>query len=209
MQVGYARVSTDDQRMDLQKDALIQAGVDPVRIYEEFVSGVRTRRPQLEECLKSLRKGDMLLVWRLDRLGRSVPELIRILEDLKERGVEFRSLTESIDTSSAVGKMIFHMLAAFAEFERNLISERTKAGLKAARARGHRGGRKSSITPGKLRAIKTMLADPMTTMGEVSKDMGISRPAIYRALKRDKEEQMAKELADNPGRPVPPHGSGP
>ncbi|KKN77934.1 hypothetical protein LCGC14_0354990 [marine sediment metagenome] len=195
MFLGYARVSTDDQVMDLQRDALVKAGVDPGQVYEEQVSGVKTKRPQLDACLKSLRKGDTLIVWRLDRLGRSVPELIAILEDLDVRGVGFRSLTESIDTTTAAGKMIFHMLAAFAEFERNLISERTKAGLKAARARGHRGGRRSKVRPRMLTAIKTMLEDPTCTMAEVADNFKVSRASIYRALQRDAEEQKAKELA--------------
>ena len=147
MLFGYARVSTDDQLLNLQTDAMEKAGVASERIYHEHVSGIKTKRPQLVECLRSLREGDVLIVWRLDRLGRSVPELIKIMLELQQRGIEFKSLSEAIDTSTATGKMIFHMLAAFAEFERNLISERTKAGLKAARARGHRGGRKSKIGP--------------------------------------------------------------
>ncbi|MBW2675102.1 MAG: recombinase family protein [Deltaproteobacteria bacterium] len=194
MLFGYARVSTDDQSLDLQKDCLIKSGVALEQIYEEHVSGVKTNRPQLTECLRSLREGDVLVVWRLDRLGRSVPELIKIMVDLQKRGVEFRSLTESIDTSTATGKMVFHMLAAFAEFERNLISERTKAGLKAARARGHRGGRKPKLNAKHLKAAKAMLGDPTTTMQEVADTLGVSRATVYRALEREKEPTTMKQL---------------
>lgn len=194
MLVGYARVSTEDQLLNLQTDALKKAGVDETRIYHEQVSGVKTKRPQLKECLRSLREGDTLVVWRLDRLGRSVPELINIMSDLQKRNIEFRSLSEAIDTSSAAGKMIFHMLAAFAEFERNLISERTRAGLKAARARGHRGGRKPKVDAKMLKAAKAMLGDPTVTMQEVADTLKVSRAAIYRALQRENEAASAKEL---------------
>lgn len=194
MLIGYARVSTDDQMLDLQLDALIKAGVETDRIYEEQVSGVKTRRPQLAECLRSLREGDVLVVWRLDRLGRSVPELIKIMEDLQSRDIGFRSLSEAIDTTTAAGKMIFHMLAAFAEFERNLISERTKAGLKAARARGHRGGRKPKVDEKMLKAAKAMLGDPTVTMEDVAKTLNVSRAAIYRAFQREKQADELKAL---------------
>ncbi len=194
MLFGYARVSTEDQLMNLQVDAMKNAGVDESRIYQEHVSGVKTMRPQLAECLKALREGDTLIVWRLDRLGRSVPELIKIMLELQKRGVEFKSLTEAIDTSTATGKMVFHMLAAFAEFERNLISERTKAGLKAARARGHRGGRKPKINDKMMKAARAMLADPTVTMQEVADTLHVSRAAIYRAFKRRNEADELKKL---------------
>ncbi|HFH3023339.1 recombinase, partial [Pseudomonas aeruginosa] len=136
--LGYARVSTDDQTTALQADALAKAGCS--RIYTDKASGKSTAaRPQLEECLADLREGDTLVVWRLDRLGRSVPDLVRIVGELERKGVGFKSLTESIDTSTASGTLIFHMFAAIAEFERNLIQERTQAGLAAARARGRVG----------------------------------------------------------------------
>lgn len=194
MLIGYARVSTDDQRLDLQIDALTKAGVDKDRIYQEQVSGVKTKRPVLIECLKSLRPDDVLVVWRLDRLGRSLIELIKILGDLHERKIGFRSLNESIDTTNAVGRMVFHMLGAIAQFERDLISERTKAGLKAARARGYRGGRKPKVTPQMMKAAKAMLGDPMITMGEVAKTLNVSPAAMYRAFARDKDVQNLKEL---------------
>lgn len=194
MLFGYARVSTEDQLLNLQTDALTKAGVANEQIYHEQVSGVKTKRPQLTECLRSMREGDVLIVWRLDRLGRSVPELIRIMVDLEKRGIQFKSLSEAIDTTTVAGKMVFHMLAAFAEFERNLISERTKAGLKAARARGHRGGRPPKVTPKKLKIVKALLGDPTVTMQEASEAIGVSRAAVYRALKREGDAASAKEL---------------
>ena len=194
MQVGYARISTEDQKLDLQIDALKRVGIEEDRIYQEQVSGVKTKRPQLAECIRSLRDGDTLVVWRLDRLGRSLPELIKIMTELQDRGIGFRSLNESIDTTTSVGKLVFHMLGAVAQFERDLISERTKAGLAAARARGHRGGRKPKVTPKMLKAARTLLADPTTTMQEVASTLGVSRAAIYRAFQREGEELKAKEL---------------
>jgi len=189
--MGYARVSTDDQRLDLQQDALSQAGVANDNVYQEQVSGVATKRPELEHLKKALRPGDTLVVWKLDRLGRSVKELIALTEWLRERDIELVSIKDNIDTTTAVGKMVFHMLAAFAQFERDIISERTKAGLAAARARGHRGGRKPKITPNMLRAMEAMLDEPTTTMTEVAEHFQISRAAIYRARQRrmQKEQQ--------------------
>lgn len=177
--LGYARVSTDDQTTALQADALAKAGC--ARIYSDKASGKSTAaRPQLEECLADLREGDTLVVWRLDRLGRSVPDLVRIVGELERKGVGFRSLTESIDTSSASGKLIFHMFAAIAEFERNLIQERTQAGLAAARARGRVGGRKPKLDAKQIRHIKTLLSDPNTSVAELAKDYGVSRTTIYK-----------------------------
>ena len=195
MLIGYARVSSEDQKLDLQRDALIKAGVQPDRIYDENVSGVKTRRPQLTECLRSLREGDVLIVCRLDRLGRSLVELVQISQELENRGIELRSLSESIDTTTAAGKMVFAVFAAVAQFERDLISERTKAGLKAARARGHRGGRKPKMTPKQLKLAKIMLDDPTVTHQEVADASGVSRATLYRTLAREKKEFEGKELA--------------
>lgn len=195
MMIGYARVSTEDQKLDLQKDALIRAGIEADCIYAEHVSGVKTKRPKLDECLKALREGDILVVWRLDRLGRSLPELIRILDTLQRKGIGFRSLNESIDTTTAVGRMVFHMMAAIAQFERDLISERTKAGLKAARARGHRGGRKPKMDAKKIKMAKAMLGDPTVTMAEVAAALNVCQATIYRALAREREPLKAKQLA--------------
>jgi len=194
MEIGYARVSTDDQRLDLQIAALEKAGIPEDRIYKEHVSGVSTKRPQLTECMKAMREGDLLVVWRLDRLGRSLPDLIKILSDLQARGIGFRSLNESIDTTTAVGRMVFHMMGAIAQFERDIISERTKAGLTAARARGHRGGRKSKVTPAMLRAAKAMLLDPLITAQEAADALKIGRASLYRALAKDREAGDLKAM---------------
>lgn len=153
--IGYARVSTDDQHLDLQRDALQQAGCSV--IYEEAASGKSAARPELEQCRKALRAGDTLVVWRLDRLGRSLHDLVQIVAELEQRGVHFESLTEKIETGSASGKLQFHVFAALAEFERGLIRERTQAGLAAARARGRAGGRKPKLDDQQVREIKALL----------------------------------------------------
>jgi DNA invertase Pin-like site-specific DNA recombinase len=194
MLIGYARVSTDDQKLDLQLDALKAAGICEGAIYQEYVSGVATKRPQLAECLRALRKGDVLVIWKLDRLGRSLAELIKISKELEEREIGLRSLTDQIDTTTAGGRLIFHVFGAVAQFERDIISERTKAGLRAARARGHRGGRKTKISPEKLKAAKVLLSDPRVTHVEVAKSLGVSRPALYRAMKHDEELRQASLL---------------
>ncbi len=139
MKIGYARVSTDDQRMDLQRDALTAAGCE--KVFTDTASGAKAARPGLAEALAFARKGDVLVVWRLDRLGRSLPELVKVVGELEAAGVGFESVTERIETSSAAGRLVFHVFAALAEFERRLIVERTHAGLEAARARGRKGGR--------------------------------------------------------------------
>lgn len=172
-------MSTDDQTTALQADAPAKAGC--ARIYTDKASGKSTAaRLQLEECLAVLRQGDTLVMWRLNRLDRSVPDLVRIVGELERKGVGFRSLTESIDTSSAPGKLIFHLFAAIAEFERNLIQERTQAGLAAARARGRVGGRKPKLDAKRIRHIKTPLSDPNTSVAELAKDYGVSRTTIYK-----------------------------
>lgn len=179
LRFGYARVSTDDQTTALQADALKRAGCS--RIYEDKASGkASAARPQLDECLADLREGDILVVWRLDRLGRSLPDLVRIVSELEQKGVAFESLTERIETSSASGKLIFHVFAALAEFERNLIRERTKAGLAAARVRGRVGGRKPKLDAKQIRQIKTLLRDRNTSVTELAKDYGVSRTTIYK-----------------------------
>ena len=175
---GYARVSTEDQNLDLQRDALKAARCD--RVFEEKASGKSSARPKLEECLAALREGDTLVVWRLDRLGRSLSDLVRIVGDLKARGIGFESLNERIDTGSATGGLMFHVFAALAEFERNVIRERTQAGLAAARARGRVGGRKPKLDAKQIRHIKTLLRDPNTRVAELAKDYGVSRTTIYK-----------------------------
>ena len=176
--IGYARVSTDDQHLDLQRDALQQAGCSLV--YEETASGKNAQRPELSHCLKALRPDDTLVVWRLDRLGRSLPDLVRIIEELQGRGIHFESLTEKIDTGTAGGKLQFHVFAALAAFERSLIRARTQAGLSAARARGRNGGRPAALSDKQIRTIKSLLRDPTTCVAEVARDYGVSRTTIYK-----------------------------
>lgn len=185
MIIGYARVSTQDQNTELQIDALKQAGCE--RIYQEKMTGATRQRPELDACLNMLREGDTLLVWRLDRLGRSLKDLVEIVTSLEDRGVSFRSLTENIDTSSTGGKLIFHIFGALAEFERNLISDRTKAGLAAARARGRKGGRRPKMTANDIKLARAMLADPATTKTEVAKHFGVSRVTLNASLERCNE----------------------
>lgn len=185
--IGYARVSTDDQQLDLQRDALRQAGCSV--LYEDVASGKNTARPDLAACLKALRTGDTLVVWRLDRLGRSLPDLIRIVGDLETKGVAFESLTEKIDTSSATGRLVFHLFGALAEFERSLTRERTHAGLAAARARGRVGGRKPKLDDKQIREIEILLANPEITVAQILERYQVSKPTLYRALAAAKQQR--------------------
>lgn len=176
--IGYARVSTDDQHLDLQRDALTRAGCSA--IYEEAASGKSAARPELEQCRKALRAGDTLVVWRLDRLGRSLPDLVQIVADLERQSVGFESLTERIETGSAAGRLVFHVFAALAEFERGLIRERTQAGLAAARARGRAGGRRPKLDEQQVREIKVLLRDPGIQVADVARRYGVSRTTLYK-----------------------------
>jgi DNA invertase Pin-like site-specific DNA recombinase len=176
--IGYARVSTDDQHLDLQRDALQKAGCS--LLYEEKASGKNANRAELENCLKALRAGDTLVVWRLDRLGRSLPDLVKIVAELEQAGIGFESLTEKIETESATGKLVFHVFAALSEFERNLIRERTHAGLAAARARGRNGGRKPKLDVKQIKEIKALLRDPSIAVSTVAKRYGVSRTTLYK-----------------------------
>lgn len=178
MKVGYARVSTDDQTLDLQLDALQTAGCETA--YQEHGSGAIAARPQLDAYLKALRSGDTLVVWRLDRLGRNLLDLVSIVNDLKDRGVEFDSLTERISTTSPTGELIFHLFASLAQFERNLIRERTIAGLKAARARGRIGGRRPKLTGSDMKAIKAMMKTGELIVVEIARRFGVSTATLYR-----------------------------
>ena len=180
--IGYARVSTDDQNLDLQRDALRLAGVGS--IYEEAASGKTAVRLELDHCLKALRAGDTLVVWRLDRLGRSLPDLVHIVAGLEEKGIGFESLTEKIETTTAAGKLVFHVFAALAEFERNLIRERTRAGLVAARARGRSGGRKPKLDARQIREIKRLMSDPTIPVGQIAERYKVSRTTIYKVAPR-------------------------
>ncbi|WP_072691542.1 recombinase family protein [Rhodococcus marinonascens] len=177
--LGYARVSTSDQDPALQHDALTAAGC--FRVWTDTASGTKTQRPHLDAVLDALRPGDTLVVWRLDRLGRSLPHLIELITTLGDRGIGFRSLTETIDTSTPGGKLVFHMFGALAEFEHNLIKERTTAGLAAARARGRIGGRPPTLTPAKRRQALKMREDGVS-VGEIAEVLGIGRSTLYRTL---------------------------
>lgn len=178
--IGYARVSTEDQHLDLQRDALQLAGCHV--IYEDAASGKNAIRPELEQCRKALRAGDTLVVWRLDRLGRSLHDLVQIVVDLERSGISFESVTEKIETGSAAGKLVFHVFAALAEFERNLIRERTHAGLAAARARGRAGGRKPKLGEKQVREIKALLRDPAIQVADVARRYGVSRTTLYKRV---------------------------
>lgn len=176
--IGYARVSTEDQHLDLQRDALLRA--ECALIYEEKISGKDAQRPELAQCIKALRPGDTLVVWRLDRLGRSLKDLVQIITDLERNGIHFESIGEKIETVTATGKLQFHVFAALAEFERSLIKERTLAGLASARARGRRGGRPPKLNEKQIRTIQSLLRDPDTCVAEVARDYGVSRTTIYK-----------------------------
>ncbi|PRX09505.1 UNVERIFIED_ORG: DNA invertase Pin-like site-specific DNA recombinase [Martelella mediterranea] len=180
MKIGYARVSTEDQNMNLQIDALRAAGC--AHIFTDFgVSGKGFDRPGLTEALDAVSAGSSLVVWRLDRLGRSLPKLIELVDNLGQRGAEFQSLTEHIDTSSSGGRLVFHIIGALAEFERSLISERTKAGMAAARARGQHVGRRPALTPGDVADARRAVAQGRSTM-EIAGDLGVSQRTLRRYL---------------------------
>ncbi len=186
MQIGYARVSTDDQTLDVQLDALTKAGCD--RIFRDTFSGAKADRRGLRAALDHLRTGDTLVVWRLDRLGCSLRHLIDTMTSLEQRGVGFRSLTEAIDTTTSGGKLIFHIFGALAEFERDLIRERTTAGLVAARARGRTGGRpkvNAFQDPRKLAAARRLYAEGKTSIGTICATFGISKSTFYRYVAGD------------------------
>jgi len=180
MLVGYARVSTQDQNPALQLDALKAAGCE--KMFVEKASGAQRDRPELSAALDYLRAGDSLVVWKLDRLARSLKQLIETVELLESRSIGLRSLTEAIDTTTAGGKLIFHVFGALAEFERSIIRERTKAGLEAARARGKKGGRPPSLDAKDLAAAKAMLSDSEITMEDVAKRLRVAPSTLYRHL---------------------------
>lgn len=185
MLLGYVRVSKSDgsQTTDPQRESLIAAGVDPRNLYEDRASGKKDDRPELNACLKALREGDTLIVWKLDRLGRNLRHLINTVHDLTTRGIEFKVLTgqgATIDTTTPAGKLIFGIFASLAEFERELISERTKEGLKSARARGRKGGRPYKMTAAKLRLARAAMGHPETKISPLCKELGITRQTLYR-----------------------------
>lgn len=195
MNVGYARVSTGDQNLDLQRDALTAAGCDESKIFTDRLSGSKDDRPGLAQALEYVRAGDTLVVWRLDRLGRSLSHLIKVTTELEHRGIGFKSLQEGIDTTTSGGKLVFHIFGALAEFERSLIRERTNAGLKAARARGRNGGRPKLLDARKLAVAETLLRDPKLTVAEVAEQVGIARSTLYTYLKRNELKDTSKRGA--------------
>jgi DNA invertase Pin-like site-specific DNA recombinase len=177
MLIGYARVSTSDQRLDLQQNALQAAGCE--RVFTDRVSGAKTERPGLTAALEACRAGDVLVVWKLDRLGRSLAHLVETIQGLAGRGIGFRSLQEQLDTTTSGGKLIFHLFAALAEFERDLI-QRTAAGLSAARARGRKGGRPKGVDEKKRKAALALKRDPQYSIKEICEIVGISRNTYYK-----------------------------
>ena len=179
MRVGYARVSTQDQKLDLQRQALQAAGCD--LIFEDTISGTRAKRPGLDKVLAKLAPGVVVVVWRLDRLGRSLSHLVEVLKVIESKGAGFVSLNEAIDTTSASGRLVFHMMAALAEFERALIVERTQAGLAAAKARGAKLGRRRKLTPKQVAHGRALL-DAGETGHAVAQSLGVSRATLYRAI---------------------------
>lgn len=191
MLVGYARVSTQDQKPALQLDALKKAGCE--KIFKEKASGAQRDRPQLAAAIDYMREGDTLVVWKLDRLARSMKQLIETVEGLEAQGIGFRSITEAIDTTTSGGKLVFHIFGALAEFERSIIRERTRAGLDAAKARGRTGGRPKKLTDTDLKAAKAMLADDDFTVDEVASRMGVSPATLYRYLPAPRSTITRKE----------------
>jgi DNA invertase Pin-like site-specific DNA recombinase len=190
MKIGYARVSTVEQNLDLQKDALEKAGCK--KIFVDEVSGTVANREGLEKAKEILREGDVLVVWRLDRLGRSIRDLIDWVTTLEEEGIGFKSLQESIDTTTSSGKLVFHIFAALAEFERNLIRERTNAGLAAARARGRLGGRKKSLNAkGRKQAVE-MYERKNQTVRQICEMMNITKPTLYAYIREEQASKKAK-----------------
>ena len=190
MFIGYMRVSKNDgsQTLDLQRDALVAAGIDEERIYQDYVSGKNDSRPGLEACFKALQPGNTLIVWKLDRLGRNLKELVTMIEDLRQRQVGFKVLAghgAQIDTTTPNGRLVFGLFAALAEFERELIVERTNAGLAAARARGRMGGRPRKVDVATLKMAAAAMSDPKSVAAEVAKRLGITTATLYSYVNGD------------------------
>jgi DNA invertase Pin-like site-specific DNA recombinase len=180
MLIGYARVSTDDQKLDLQKDALLKVGCE--KIFDDHMSGAKAERPGLTKALDMCRDGDTLVIWRLDRLGRSIKNLIELAEVLDKRGIGLMSCQESIDTNTSGGKLLFHMFGALAEFERNLLIERTNAGLVAARARGKTGGRPKALDANKRALAVKLYEEKNHTINQICSIMHVGRTTLYKYL---------------------------
>ncbi len=180
MKIGYARVSTIDQNLDLQIDALKKAECS--RIFQEKITGTKTERPQLQEAIDYARPKDILVVWKLDRLGRSLKNLLTIVNDLEKRQIGLKSLHENIDTTTTTGRLVFHIFASLAEFEKDIIRERTNAGLAAARARGRKGGRPRILTKKQINLLQTLHSDKNTSVADITKMFNISKKTIYNYL---------------------------
>jgi DNA invertase Pin-like site-specific DNA recombinase len=189
MKVGYARVSTAEQHLEMQNDALKKAGCE--EFFHDIISGVKAVRPGLDDLFDYLREGDILVVWKLDRLGRSAQHLIEMMRLLDEKKVGFQSIQENIDTTTSGGKLIFHMFSALAEFERDLIRERTQAGLKAARARGRLGGRPTLLDQRQVNRMMELYNEGKSTVEEIRRIFNISRPSFYNYLKKHKAAKPA------------------
>lgn len=196
MLIGYARVSTHDQTLDLQTDALKHAGCE--KIFTDTTSGAKFERPGLQDAMNHLREGDTLVVWRLDRLGRSLKHLIATITDLNDKGIGFKSLQENMDTTTSGGKLIFHIFGALAEFEREIIRERTNAGLQAARARGRLGGRPKIQTkdPKKIAFARKLYADQDMTVQEICEQLHISKTTLYRYVGKEKDLAATDQLLE-------------
>jgi DNA invertase Pin-like site-specific DNA recombinase len=188
MKIGYARVSTQEQDLSLQLDALKREGCE--RVYQEKASGGQRERPELQAALSFMRAGDTLVIWKLDRLARSLKQLIETVEDFESRGIGLKSLQDPIDTSSPSGKLIFHIFAALAEFERGVIRDRTNAGLKSARERGRLGGRPPALSPEDLQAARAMLKDSAIPVSTVAKRMGVAASTLYRHIPKARSESL-------------------
>lgn len=183
MLVGYARISTLDQNLDLQRDALVSAGCE--KVFTDIASGIQDGREGLKETLNYLRPGDTLIVWKLDRLGRTLSHLIETVNTLATKSISFCSLQENLDTTTSSGKLIFHLFGALAEFERELIRERTRAGLKAARTRGHKGGRPRKLNIAQIKMAQLLISEGSTSVTEICRTLGISRSTLYRRLENN------------------------
>jgi len=208
MKFGYARVSTDEQTLDLQFDALLAAGCD--QNFHDVISGAKDARPGLDQALSHLRTGDTLVVWRLDRLGRTLKYLIELINQFNAQGVGFQSLTEQIDTTTSGGKLIFHIFGALAEFERDLIKERTRAGITAARARGRKGGHPRTPAlndPKKVAMARGMYANHDNTIGMICETLQVSKSTLYRYLKEAPLEVVTVQEPRKPGRKLKPLAS--
>lgn len=195
MLIGYARVSTDDQNLDLQHDALHKAGCE--RIYSDQISGANADRAGLAKAFEMLRSGDTLVIWRLDRLGRSLKDLIQMVEHLERLGVGLKSVQENIDTTTSGGKLVFHLFGALAEFERNLIKERTQAGLSSARARGRLGGRPKTLDTNKRELTLRLYRERKHTIAEICTMMGISKSTLYNYLAENLTDAILKTKANS------------